>query len=45
MPAVPADRQLAIKPRPPDYPLKLFFDSVVSGDQEYGYPVRFQGDS
>jgi hypothetical protein len=45
MPAVPADRQLAIKARLPDYPLKLSFDSIVSGNQEYGYPVRFRGDS
>ena len=39
MPAVSADRQLTIKPRLPDYLLKLSFDSVVSGDQEYGYPL------
>jgi hypothetical protein len=39
MPSIPADRQLSIKPRLPDYPLKLSFDSVVSGDQEYGYPL------
>jgi hypothetical protein len=39
MPTVPADRRLFIKPRLPDYLLKLSFDSVVSGDQEYGYPL------
>jgi hypothetical protein len=33
------DRQLTIKPRLPEYLLKLPFDSVVSGDQEYGYPL------
>jgi len=31
-------RRLFIKPLLPDYLLKLSFDSVVSGDQEYGYP-------
>ena len=39
IPSIPADRQLTIKPRLPDYLLKLSFDSVVSGDQEYGYPL------
>jgi hypothetical protein len=39
MPKVPADRQLTIKPPLPDYLFKLSFDSVVSGDQEYGYPL------
>jgi hypothetical protein len=39
MPTVPADRRLFVKPRLPDYLLKLSFDSVVSGDQEYGYPL------
>src|ERR1700692_4544519 len=39
MPTVPADRQLTIKLRLPEYLLKLSFDSVVSGDQEYGYPL------
>jgi hypothetical protein len=39
MPPLPADRRLFIKPRPPDYLLKLSFDSVVSGDQECGYPL------
>jgi hypothetical protein len=47
MPAVPADRPLTIKPPLPDYLLKLSFDSVVSGDQEYGirFCGRFQGES
>jgi salicylate hydroxylase len=39
MPTIPADRRLFIKPLLPDYLLKLSFDSVVSGDQEYGYPL------
>jgi hypothetical protein len=39
MPTVPADRQLTIKPPLPDYLLELSFDSAVSGDQEYGYPL------
>jgi hypothetical protein len=39
VPAAQADRRLFIKPRLPDYLLKLSFDSVVSGDQEYGYPL------
>jgi hypothetical protein len=42
MPTVPADRQLTIKPPLPDYLLKLSFDSVVSGDHEYGYPQNFR---
>ena len=37
VPTAPADRRLFIKPLLPDYLLKLSFDSVVSGDQEYGY--------
>jgi hypothetical protein len=28
-----------IEPRLPDYPFKPSFDSVVSGDQEYGYRI------
>jgi hypothetical protein len=44
MPTVPADRRLFIKPLLPDYLLKLSFDSVVSGDQEYGYPQDICGD-
>ena len=39
MPTVPADRQPSIKPQLPDYLLKPSFDSVVSGDQEYGYRI------
>jgi hypothetical protein len=44
---MPADRPLTIKPPLPDYLLKLSFDSVVSGDQEYGirFCGRFQGES
>src|SRR6202035_3095879 len=44
-PAVPAGRQLTIKPRLPDYLLKLSFDSGVSGDQEYGsaFACAFRG--